>query len=292
MKICQVCNNKFDHQDWLCPECKSRPESENDFLVFAPENSFTDDGFNPEIFEKLYSLEEKNFWFRVRNQLIMWALGKYFPKKDHLLEVGCGTGFVLSEIESQFPTMGVAGSEIHINGLNFAQNRLKRAKLWQMDARNIPFENEFDVIGAFDVLEHIKEDERVLQQMYKAIIPGGGIVLTVPQHPFLWSVADEHASHERRYTSDELCRKVKKAGFTTVRATSFVSFLLPFMMVSRLTKKSSGKEYDPFSELKINTVLNWVFERIMKVEATMIRAGISLPFGGSLLLVAYKSDNK
>ena len=128
--------------------------------------------------------------------------------------------------------------------------------------------------------------------MHKALRPCGGIVLTVPQHPFLWSVADEHACHERRYTVADLKAKVKKAGFTPIRTASFVSFLLPFMMASRLMRRPSSKKYDPFAELKINRLLNWVFECILKLEVILIRAGASLPFGGSLLLVAYKADDK
>jgi SAM-dependent methyltransferase len=159
-----------------------------------------------------------------------------------------------------------------------------------MDARKIPFQNEFDVIGAFDVLEHINEDEQVLDQMYQAVHPGGGIVLTVPQHPFLWSAIDEHACHERRYTKTELATKVKNAGFIIDRTTSFVSLLLPFMMASRLKRHSAISEHDPLSELKLNRGLNWVFEQILKTEAIMIRLGVSLPFGGSLLLIAHKPD--
>jgi hypothetical protein len=108
----------------------------------------------------------------------------------------------------------------------------------------------------------------------------------------LWSSADDHACHERRYTADELKTKVRNAGFTTIRTTSFVSFLLPFMMVSRLGRRKTFEEYDPFGELKINGVLNWVFEQFLKLEAILIRTGISLPLGGSRLLIAYKPGNK
>jgi SAM-dependent methyltransferase len=292
MKICQGCNESFDSKEWQCHKCGFRPISEDSFLVFAPESNFTDEGFKPEYFEKLYELESKNFWFIVRNQLILWAMRKYFPGEANFLEIGCGTGFVLSEIESRLPRFTLSGSEIHIDGLKFAKRRLERASLWQMDARNIPFENEFDVIGAFDVLEHIQEDETVLQQMYKAVRPGGGVILTVPQHPFLWSSADEHACHQRRYTAYELKTKVKNAGFTTIKTTSFVSFLLPFMMVSRLGRRKPTEGHDPFGELKINGVLNWVFKQLLKLEATLIRAGMPLHFGGSRLLVAYKPGNK
>jgi SAM-dependent methyltransferase len=79
----------------------------------------------------------------------------------------------------------------------FAAERVPGVELFQMDARRFPFLEEFDLIGAFDMLEHVKEDEEVLSQMYQATRKGGGILLTVPHHPFLWSASDYLARHER-----------------------------------------------------------------------------------------------
>jgi SAM-dependent methyltransferase len=157
-----------------------------------------------------------------------------------------------------------------------------------MDARDIPFEDEFDVIGAFDVLEHIAEDERVLSEMYRAVRPEGGVILTVPQHAFLWSQADEHACHIRRYNARDLKQKVEQAGFTLVRATSFVSLLLPLMMASRLRRSVPDTDYDPLAELKIGGLINEFVVNILGLERTLIRTGLSFPAGGSLLVVARK----
>jgi SAM-dependent methyltransferase len=118
---------------------------------------------------------------------------------------------VLSGIERAFPHLALYGSEIFSAGLAYAARRLNSAELFQMDARQIPFENEFDVIGAFDVLEHVKDDGVVLQQMHQALCAGGGLLVTVPQHPLLWSHLDEYACHVRRYTRKELRRKVVQA---------------------------------------------------------------------------------
>jgi 2-polyprenyl-3-methyl-5-hydroxy-6-metoxy-1,4-benzoquinol methylase len=74
----------------------------------------------------------------------------------------------------EIPAPRVYGSDIFNRSLSFAQRRLPDAVLFQMDARRIPFEEEFDVVGAFDVLEHINEDDVVLRQMLQAIKPGGG----------------------------------------------------------------------------------------------------------------------
>ena len=159
-----------------------------------------------------------------------------------------------------------------------------------MDARRIPFEMEFNVIGAFDVLEHIDEDDVVLQQMFQATKFGGGIILTVPQHRFLWSVVDEYSFHKRRYTRKELMKKVKNAGFQIVCVTSFVSFLLPLMLLSRMKRQLSSDKFDSLAELGIGRIKNAVLENILTVERAFIKRGFSFPAGGSLLIVAKRNQ--
>lgn len=232
-------------------------------------------------------LEAGNFWFRARNRLILWALHKYHPALTSFLEIGCGTGFVISGIAKRFPGARLLGSEYLEEGLVFARQRVPTAEFTRMDARCIPYESELDAIGAFDVLEHIEEDEAVLQQMYKALKPCGFVFITVPQHRWLWSAFDEYACHARRYHANDLKSKVCRAGFEIVRSTSFVSMLLPAMYLSRLLKrKNTTMRMDEMTELRVNPVLNKIFEWFLRVELAMIRVGISLPAGGSRLLVA------
>ena len=154
-----------------------------------------------------------------------------------------------------------------------------------MDARAIPFEREFDVIGAFDVLEHIAEDDAVLSEMFRATRPGGGVLVTVPQHRFLWSASDEHAMHRRRYSRAELRRKVEQAGFRIQRITSFVSLLLPFMIWSRM-KRNSSRDFQLWKEFEISRPINTVLGSILTAERALVEGGLSFPAGGSLLLIA------
>ena len=159
----------------------------------------------------------------------------------------------------------------------------------QMDARCIPFENEFDVIGAFDVLEHIKQDAEVLAEICMALKPEGLMLLTVPQHAWLWSSIDEHACHERRYAAPDLHHKIEAAGLRVIRSTSFITTLLPAMMISRfLKKKVSEKKFDATAELKISPWLDSFFSRILIAELALIKWGFNLPLGGSRLVVARK----
>jgi len=288
MKICMSCGCRFINSGWQCPSCHKSPLSLEGFPVFAPELAHTSDGFEGTHFDELAPLEAKNFWFRSRNRLIVWSLKRYFRCIDNFLEIGCGTGYVLSALEYAFPGLSISGSEIFVNGLSYAKDRVSRCDLFQVDARNIPFENEFDVIGAFDVLEHITEDEQVLSEMYRVVRPGGGIILTVPQHDFLWSQRDEYACHVRRYSARGLEKKVQQAGFSVVRVTSFVSLLLPLLMLSRLRRRVPDEVYDPLLEFKIGKLTNWALEKTLGLERALIRMGLSFPAGGSLLLIARK----
>jgi SAM-dependent methyltransferase len=237
----------------------------------------------------LARLEAHNFWFRSRNRLILWALQRQCPSVARFLELGCGTGFVLSAIGHAFPRWLLTGSEIHNAGLRFAAARAPGAELVQMDARAIPYREEFDAIGAFDVLEHIPEDELVLRELGEALQPGGTLLLTVPQHRFLWSQADVAACHVRRYSARELRRKVEDAGFRVERLTSFVSLLLPLMTASRLLEKLR-EGGDPLAELRVPPRLNAMLERVMELELALIRRGLRLRAGGSLLLAARRNS--
>ncbi len=288
MKCCVQCNASFDG-GWTCPECKFTPTEQNGYLTFSPELSISSSsGFDLSQFTALHEVEQAYFWFKSRTSLIAWALGKFFPAANRYFEIGCGTGYVLQEIEKKYPDVALSASEISVAGLPFAATNAPSATLFQMDARSLPFKEEFDVIGAYDVIEHIEEDEKVLQQMHEAIRPGGGIILTVPQHDFLWSTQDESSGHFRRYSREDLVQKVSRAGFEVVKVTSFVSLLLPLLLVSRYMKNTK-QQTDLAEEFKIGKLTNGILLMVMQLERLMILSGISFPAGGSLLLIGRKA---
>lgn len=288
MKYCPQCSEEFIAENWECPACGFNPPLSRDFPALAPELAEEGGGFQPEAFAELVALEADNFWFRARNKLIVWALGRQFGSIQRYLEIGCGTGFVLSAVKAAHPNAKLTGSEIFSIGLPYAAGRVPGAELIQMDARTIPYREEFDVIGAFDVLEHIEEDEAVLGEMFRAVKPGGGIAITVPQHPSLWSYQDDHACHVRRYRRGELRKKAIEAGFEVELETSFVSLLLPAMYVSRFKRKNPPADGDFTSELRLPALINRLFETVMNVERQLIRLGVRFPAGGSRLLIARK----
>lgn len=288
MKRCAGCGNLFAGEGWRCPRCGNEPQQLDGFLSFAPGLSDASSSYDAARYHAVAAVERGHFWFRARNQLIAWGLARFFPKADSLLEIGCGTGQVLASIHAERPELKVVGTEIHTKGLSYCRERLPDAEFIQMDARSVPFADEFDVVCAFDVLEHIVEDDAVLAQMYKSCRPGGGIMITVPQHQWLWSYKDDFAHHQRRYARNELETKVATAGFRVQAVTSFVSLLLPLLYLSRV-RECAPEGFDPQRELEISPLLNRIFSFVMLIELLLIRAGFRFPAGGSLLLLAKKS---
>lgn len=290
MKVCPGCNSELLN-DSSCGCCGFTAKMIDGFLAFAPGLAAGNDNFDATAHARLFQQESNCFWFPERNRLIIWAMNKYFPNTKSLLEIGCGTGYVLSGLSSAFPEKTYTGADIFTSGLKFAVSRVPQANFIQMDARHIPFNNEFDVIGAFDMIEHVEEDQQVINQMYRAVRRGGGIIATVPQHKWLWSAADDQGFHKRRYTRAMFGEKVTKSGFEVVRMISFMSLLLPIIILLRArylfySKKAIEKSVK--AEITINPVFNYLLSSIFIAETRMIKAGFSFPAGGSLLCIAKK----
>ena len=272
---------------WRCAGCGHVVAQSDGIPMFAPDLADTVSGMDPKNFDELARLEAGYFWFVTRNELIIGLANKFFPEARRFLEIGCGTGAVLRELAGSRRWVRLVGSELHPSGLAHARKRLSsEVEFVQMDARNIPGVGIFDLTGAFDVIEHIADDEGVLREMRAATLTGGGAIIAVPQHPWLWSHADDLAHHQRRYRRGELETKLIRNGFEILFSSSFTALLLPLMAASRLMSPSVEQDGDGFREFRLNRHINATFISVLRAEVRMTLAGGRWPAGGSRVVVA------
>lgn len=273
---------------WRCRACAASVAQSDGIPMFAPELADTVSGMDPGNFDKLSKIEEEHFWFVARNALIVGLVDKYFPDARRLLEVGCGNGAVLQALARSRSWERLVGSELHPSGLRHARKRLPEVEFVQMDARLIPARGVFDLTAAFDVIEHIEDDEGVLRGMREATRMGGGVIVAVPQHPWLWSHTDDVAHHKRRYRRGELEEKFRRSGFNVQFSSSYNALLLPLMAASRLKSRSASNTSNNdavMREFKLNRRVNDLFIAILRAEVGATLRGWRWPVGGSRIVV-------
>jgi SAM-dependent methyltransferase len=281
---CRACGGEATGT--LCAACEARAA---ETYVVLDGGRADGSGYDAAVFAELAALEPTSFWFRGRSKILVWALARHFPEAESFLEVGCGTGYTLASIRDGRPGLAVAGGDVHAEALEVARGRLPGVPLFKLDACALPFDEDFDVVGAFDVVEHIEDDLEALRNLAAAASPGGGVVLTVPQHPWLWSPVDDAARHQRRYTRKELVGKLRAVGLTPVAVTSFMSLLLPVMAAAR-KRATVAAEYDFRQEFELPRALDRALEGVVSAERSLLRAGLTFPAGGSLLAVARRAS--
>jgi 2-polyprenyl-3-methyl-5-hydroxy-6-metoxy-1,4-benzoquinol methylase len=254
-------------------------------------NSYAD--YPDEGFDLTESNAEQSFWVRSRNRLFKYfVMSKLAPKSQtRLLEVGSGTGNFIKQLASE-QELVITGSEIYLKGLIYAKRQMPEVEFIQFDVTDGVVDDNFDLIVAFDVLEHIEADEAAMSNMQRMLNDGGRVIISVPQHPFLWSRLDEIVKHKRRYTLKELTSKLEASGFAIEFTTSFVFMLFPLLVMQRALDRRKISEKSEKAELAnrvtFSVAQNWILDRVMRIDEMLIRCGFSLPCGGTLVAIARK----
>ena len=248
--------------------------------------------YNVKGLDKLFLQEEKHFWFLARKELILQNFNRYISKNDKIIEIGAGTGNVARHLK-QNGYEDISVGEMHLNGLKYAKS-YGMENCYQFDLLDTPFENEFDVVNMFDVLEHIKDNDKALKNVYKMLRKGAGkIVLTVPSHMWLWNRDDAIAGHKERYTKKELIKKLEDNGFEIITAKYFFMSITPLLYLRTILNKddkSDIREEEFNSDISMNVILSNVLLFISRVE-NKINKFLPNIFGGSLFVIARKNDN-
>jgi 2-polyprenyl-3-methyl-5-hydroxy-6-metoxy-1,4-benzoquinol methylase len=235
------------------------------------------------VYETMAELDQRHWWYRARRQVIAALIRRLVcPRAQaQILEIGCGTGH-------NFAMLGQFGHvdalELDEEARSVAEQRLGRSVM----SAPLPeiagvADRHYDLVGAFDVIEHIDDDHAALQSIADKIKPGGKLVMTVPAHQWMWSAHDVVNHHKRRYSKASLGKLVEGSPLRLERIGYFNSLLFPVAVAERLASKARGKDE---ADLTLPPApLNAALERAFAAERHLI-GRVPLPPGLSLFAVA------
>lgn len=238
----------------------------------------------PSEYAVMAAAEDGHWWYRCLRGLVVDALaGAGLPEKARLLDAGCGTGGALAAARARF-----AGWELV--GVDAADEAVERARARGLDARKgtinaLPFFKEFDAALCLDVLCHGQvEPAAALEGLYRALKPGGLLVINVPAFAALKGRHDAAVGNTRRFTAGDLGAGLSEAGFTVERAGYWNLAMTPALLAWRLlTRVLPGESSSDLAELP--SFADAGLYAVARLELALAR-GARLPAGSSAFVVA------
>jgi len=236
-----------------------------------------------------HTLEESHWWFVGRRDMV-WRLLKDLDRNLSMLEVGCSGGPLIRLLKMK-GFAKVAGIDINECSVELCRN-LGETAVKVADGRATGFSNEqFDVVIASDVLEHIEDPAQGLTEWSRILRPKGIVLVFVPAFQFLWSRHDEVNRHYRRYTKQEVVILLEQAGFCIERAAywNFCLFFPALLLrtMRRIFSRQQG-EKEGGDLTASGKIVNRIFEGVLKIENSLLASGLNFPVGLSLFAIARK----
>ena len=233
-----------------------------------------------------FHLEDRHWFFVGRRKILLTLLDHHVgpdPRGERrVLDVGCGTGGMLQHLSRYGRVEGVDTDEAAVA---FCRSRglqnVSRAAI-----PPLPFpDSRFDLVTAFDLLEHVEDDAGTLTEIRRVLAPGGTFLVSVPAYGFLWGDQDRISHHRRRYSAGLLRARIAAAGLRPLRVTYFNTLLFPPIAMVRLARRLLPDRPAPVSDLEMTDTTgatNRLLTRVFSAEASLLRRR-DLPFGVSLL---------
>ena len=185
------------------------------------------------VYQQMAELDDRHWWYRARRKIIADLIRREarLPAGADILEIGCGTGHNLAMLAG----FGhVEGLELDDEARALSEKRLGRKVMSSPlpELAGVP-DRRYDLIGAFDVIEHIEDDSAALASIATKLKPGGKFVMTVPAHQWMWTAHDTVNHHKRRYSKGKLRELIETSPLKLERLGYFNSLLFPLAVAER-----------------------------------------------------------
>ena len=241
-------------------------------------------------YKEMSKREGYYWWHTGRMSIVDAQLSNLTRVKKSLkiLNIGCGTGGTIPTLEKYGAVENV---DISPEALKFLMQKGYEGKL--IKDHRLPFKDqEFDLVIALDVLEHINQDRLSLDEWKRVLKKGGKVFITVPAYRFLWSGHDVSLQHHRRYTTKALDWDLKKSDYTKIKLSYMITFSFFLVTGFRWLHKLTGKKMtETTSYVNLPSPINSLFNSLLKMEGILLKY-INLPFGTSVLAVYEKAVSK
>lgn len=216
---------------------------------------------------KLATLEDQHWWYRERRELLARQLRSLTPGRA--LDIGAAAGGNTRVLRRH--GWDATALEYSEDGARLARER--GLPVVRADALQLPFADaSLDLVVAFDVLEHIPDDHRAVQEIHRVLRAGSTALIAVPADPRLWSAHDGAVGHVRRYTRESLTALFEQNSMVVEQLSSWNVLLRPVAAWHR--RNSTGSDLDAVSPvLNVGLRLVLVLERYLPVRAL---PGVSL----------------
>ncbi len=258
----------------------------NDVFVFDEDIAENHPDYYADGLDGHVERENEHFWFVARKEFLLSRFKKFIDTQNRGIDIGAGTGNVTGYLISN-GYKNICVGEMHSNGLEYARrNGIK--ELYQFDILKATFDDEFDFVCLFDLLEHVEDENKVLGNVCRMLHKQNGkVIITVPAHQWLWSLYDRAAHHKRRYKKKALREKLKENGFEVIEIKYFFISIVPLLFLRRIFKADKRRNYTGYrAENSIkNPFINKILLGLCRIENRFIDFIPNL-FGGSLCVVA------
>lgn len=237
-----------------------------------------------EVYDWMREVERDHWWFAARREILADQISRQgLPAQARILEAGCGNGANL-EMLSRFGKVSAIEPDEHARV--FASRDGVEVKGGFLPDRLPVFDTAFDLVAAFDVLEHVDDDTGSVAALCGLLKPGGMFIATVPAGPWMWSQHDEINHHKRRYRMAGFRKLFEDAGMKVTKATHFNTLLYPPVAAVRVLKNLTGAKEGDLGAVP-SQAANALLRTVFAMEKPLLR-GLDLPFGVSILLTAQK----